>query len=51
MPHHHYAYILSCLISDPYHIILTIVLPTCHSLQHKIALTAKNGTKENQRSV
>ena len=30
MPHHHYAYICTCLASDSYHIILKITLHTCH---------------------
>ena len=45
--HSHYAYISSCLVSNPYAIILTIMLTDVSSSQHKIAFTIKNSTRKN----
>ena len=47
MTHSYYAYIRSCLVSDPYAIILMITLTHVSSLQCKIAFTIKNSIRKN----
>ena len=50
-PHHHYAYICSCLVSDPYHTILMVVLCTCQ-LSHstRSSFTTQNSTRKEQQT-